>query len=186
MKKTPADETRKSRRWFVIGPGLILSAVLAIQIVVTNRKTDSAPPIVEHYVSSASISDDSVPIDGINSMLKFEKKLALTSGQHESLLKLHSEWMEKSRPFDDRLRRASEEFNSFMARNPKGRVPVSEIQSHAASVSNLSGQAVSMRKVYWQRALIILNTKQKNILKDEILHGAQDSTHSYDAKRSAK
>lgn len=186
MTKTQVDASKKPRRWFVIGPGIILAVILAIQVVIINRKTDSAPPVIEHYVSGSGISSANVPIDGINSMFKVENKLALTSGQREALSKLNSEWKQKSSPLDKQMSKATEEFDKYMSGNQKGKAPVSEIQSHAASVSGLSGQAVSLRKIYWQKALMILNAKQRNILNNEIFHGTQNASYKYDVKRSVK
>ena len=154
---------RRRTRWYILGPGILIALILAVQVGARNRKAASAPPIIEHQVIGGEIAKDRTPAHEIGYILDRAKKLALTDGQCNSLRRLKAEWKSKSGPLTDQMNRAALQFERFMA-NAKGKASLRDIQAQAAPTSELSRQVSALRRIYWQKALQVLDADQRKTL----------------------
>ncbi|HEY3298137.1 MAG TPA: hypothetical protein VGK34_05715 [Armatimonadota bacterium] len=149
------------RRWLIIGPGIVFALILALQWVITNRKSsDTGRPIIERQVIAVPKTRGEVRVPEIGFVLQNREQLKLSAAQVSDLRKLEVEWNEKSKPLNDLMNRAASDFQSYM-KSAGSKVAMKDIQSHAAPVSELSGQISSLRRVYWEKAIIVLDGKQR-------------------------
>lgn len=163
-KNQQQPQAAPRRRWFVIGPGVLIAVILGLQIAIANHRTTSAPPIVERQVLGARTDTVSAPAYEISVILGHAKDLRLSDSQSSSLKKLQAEWIAISKPLTEEMNRSAADFDEFMAR-ANGRATLSEVQSHAGPVSEASRQVASVRRGYWQRALRVLDPQQREALK---------------------
>jgi hypothetical protein len=142
---------------------MLIAAILAMQVAAKNRQSASAPPIVEHQVIGGEMTEDSTTAREVDYILERAAQLGLTDGQRVSLQNLKAEWESKSGPLTDQMNRAALQFESFMSK-AKGKSSMQDIQSRAAPVSELSRQVSSLRRIYWQKALQVLDADQRKAL----------------------
>jgi hypothetical protein len=170
MTKHSNNNPRK--RWIIVGLGIVLALIFALQIAIRNHQAVSAPPIVEHQIARSGVVRSAVPAPEVKLILDHGSELGLSDRQTASVRKTQREWQAKSTPLISEMNRAAAEFQSFMSRSG-GKATMGEIQSHAAGVSELSRQVSSLRRVYWQRAMQELTAHQKQMVEHKILgtHG---------------
>ncbi|MHB0912750.1 MAG: hypothetical protein ACYC2Y_04805 [Armatimonadota bacterium] len=154
------------RRWVIIGPGLVLALILALQIVVRNHRT-TAEPIIERQVIGVQTERGYTPALEVSYILERRDVLRLSERQQESLRKLQSEGASKSKPLTDSLDEAANDFQAFMKKTG-GKATVRDIQTHSGQVSELSREVSSLRRVYWEKALMLLDERQKAIVRQEL------------------
>jgi hypothetical protein len=157
------------RRWITIGPGIILAAILALQIVSANRQKPAAPPIIERQVEGSARQGIS-PAPTVSYILDRKGKLKLSPGQVKHLSALEAEWASQSGPLVKDMDKAAREFNAFMKKSGN-KATLKDLQAHAASVSVLSGQLSGMRRVYWEHATSLLDKTQIKIVKSDLSAG---------------
>ncbi len=159
--------TKPRRRWIIIGPGLVIAIILALQVAINNHKTSVGPPIVERQVLGGKAADGPVSAPEIDYVLKQSDHLALTAHQAAVLTDLQSDWKTKSKPLVDDLQKAADHFHIFM-QNVGDKAPMQDIQAHAAPVSELSRQVSSLRRVYWEKALQVLDKGQREKIQRQL------------------
>ena len=157
------DKTRSRRRWIIIGPGIILALIFGLQIAIQNHKASSAPPIIERQVLGTKAEQGPIMAPELDYILERKDQLALSPSQEKTLMKLKSEWEAKSEPLMDQLNKASEDFQKFMKQSG-GKATMRDIQSHAGAISELSRQVSSLRRVYWEKGMQMLDEKQRRMI----------------------
>ncbi len=153
------SKSKSKRRFIIIGPGILLALIFALQVAIQNHQKAAAPPIIERQVLASS-SSHAVLSPEIGFILKHKNELRLTDGQQAKLTKLQAEWDAKSGPMTAEMNKAAADFQSFM-RKAGGKAMMRDIQSHAGPVSELSRQVSSLRTIYWQKAQQILSAEQR-------------------------
>lgn len=142
-------------------------------MAIRNHNTASTPPIIERQILGDEVSTQKwAPALQIDYILTNSKKLGLGNKQLEALNKLNTEWKFKSKPIMDDLNRASANFQQFM-KKIGNKASMQDIQSQAAPVSELSRQIASLRKIYWQKALQILDKHQQKALGNDLENKGQ-------------
>jgi len=180
--KQQAD-TRPRKRWIVIGPGILLALVFALQIAMRNHQVTSAPPIIGRQVIGVQTAEGGVLTPEIGYMLEYKEHLGLSDRQIASLENLQEEWNAKSQSLKRQMDRAAGEFRRFM--NEAGSdVSVRDIQSHAGSVSELSGEVSGLRGIYWQKALQVLDRGQRSMIEQELSQGARTQLAEEDKEKT--
>lgn len=124
------------------------------------RKTESAPPIIERQVIGGEPAHQPYITPEVSWLLQRSSQFHLTQTQTSALTKLRGEWDLKSKLIRTELDSASRDFQAFM-RSRGGRASVSDIQSHSGPVSELSREYSGLRRVYWQKALGVLTKDQR-------------------------
>lgn len=163
-------------RWIIIGPGIIIALILTLQVAMRNHQTISPPPIIERQViGGLETAEDAMPSLDIDYILKHAEQLGLSSRQTASLKKLQKEWETESKPLTKEMNEAADEFEQFM-KKAGSKATMRDIQTHAARVSELSRQASSLRKIYWQKTLQVLNNDQVKKLQEEVSKEIRDRT----------
>ena len=172
--KQPNKQTEKQprRRWITIGPGIVIALILAIQIVVANRQKPVVAPIVERQVVSNEVSRKMLPTPEIGYVMERKEQLALDNHQIKVLDTLSLEWQSKSKPLSANMDKAAGEFNAFMKKTGN-KATMQEIKSHAGHVSELSREASSLRRIYWEKTLQVLNKQQRQIIDKQLSSGYQ-------------
>ncbi|MHB1001124.1 MAG: hypothetical protein ACYC27_17920 [Armatimonadota bacterium] len=165
-------DTRPRKRWIIIGPGIILAMILAIQIVISNRQKPSGPPIIERQVVGSEVTHSISPTPDVGYILERRDKLGLSDRQIKALVALQADWQSKSKPISDDLNQATREFDAFMEK-AGNKATIRDIQSHAGPVSELSRQLSSLRRVYWEKAIQVLNKQQMQAINKELSRGYQ-------------
>ena len=144
----------------MIGPGILIAIILSLQIAIKEHTSSSSrQPIVERQV----IGSQTKPTPGVDYIISRADELDLSEKQIASLKRLQAEWQAKSQPLNDEMARASKEFERFM-KESKGKASLREIQTHAGAVSELSRQTSSLRRIYWEKGLQVLDETQRNNL----------------------
>jgi hypothetical protein len=166
-RRVQQDQSKPRKRWIIIGPGLVIAVILALQVAINNHKTSVGPPIVERQVLGGKVAVGPVSAPEIDYVLKQRDDLALTSHQVAVLTDLQSDWKTKSKPLMDDLQRSADSFHEFM-QNVGDKAPMQDIQAHAAPVSELSRQVSSLRRVYWEKALQVLNKGQRSEIERQL------------------
>ena len=184
-RRTQQDQTKPRKRWIVIGPGLVIAIILALQVAINNHKTSAGPPIVERQVLGAKVAAGAVTAPEIDYVLKHMDDLALTSHQVAVLTNLQSDWKTKSGPLADDLQRAADSFQRFM-QDVGDKAPMQDIQAHAAPVSELSRQVSSLRRVYWEKALQVLDKGQREKIQRQLSDEAAERNRLAVGKESPK
>lgn len=172
MKRDRQDRTSPRRRWIIIGPGIVLAAILALQVAINARRASDDRPIIERQVIASDISAHSTPAPEVSYVLEHRALLALTENQVIRLKKLQERWRRESEPPAKELNRSAREFEQFMEKS-KGKVSVQDIQAHAGEVSELSRRTSSLRRIYWERALQALDSKQRSAVENALSEGTQ-------------
>ncbi|MHB1456026.1 MAG: hypothetical protein ACYC0V_03830 [Armatimonadota bacterium] len=173
MKQTNKQTDKQPRRrWITIGPGIIIALILTIQIVVANRQKPTAAPIIERQVVNNGVNRKMQPAPEIGYVIEHKKQLALSSNQMKALDVLRLEWQSRSKPLSANMDRAAGEFNAFMKKTGN-KATIQEIKSHAGYVSELSREASSLRRIYWEKALQVLNKEQRQVIDKQLSRGYQ-------------
>lgn len=165
-------EVRPRKRWIVIGPGIVLALILAIQIVIASREKSVRPPIIERQVVGSGVAQSVRPAPEVAYILEHSDRLALSDRQVKALSALQSDWQSRSRPLSEDLEKAAGEFGAFM-KETGSKATVPDIQSHAGSFSELSREVSSLRRVYWEKAIQVLSEQQRKVIDKELARGYQ-------------
>ncbi len=163
-------DVKPRRRWIVIGPGLVLAVILAIQVMIANRPKPAGRPIIERQVIGSEVIQTATPAPAISYILERKQQLALGDRQVKALNALQVDWQSKSKPLSAELNKAAGEFNAFM-KTAENKATMKDIQSHSGPVSELSRQVSSLRRVYWEKARQILSAPQQQTLDKELSRG---------------
>jgi hypothetical protein len=172
VKSKQQSETRPRKRWIVIGPGLVLALIISIQIVIANREKPAAPPIVERQVVGSEMPRRFVPTPEVKYLLARKEQLALSTEQVQALDALQTGWQGKSKPLTDDLKKAAGEFDAYM-KGAGERASLRDLQSHAGDLSELSREVSSLRRIYWEKAVQVLNKDQRKAIEKELSHSEQ-------------
>jgi hypothetical protein len=165
MAKTRSDvQSRPRRRWIIIGPGILIAIILALQVAIKQHTVSSRPPIIERQVIGRQGTSELARSVGY--VIDHAEQLKLSERQLASLKNLEGEWETRSAPLQSELNRAASEFERFM-KQAEGKVTAQEIQARGAEVSELSRQMASLRRVYWQKALQMLDEEQRKTILEE-------------------
>jgi Spy/CpxP family protein refolding chaperone len=162
MAKRRRPQRPARRRWFTIGPGLLMAVALSVYIAAQRGLfTKPRPPVVEHVGPEAS---DTPPAAEISFLLDRADQLHLTDAQRARLRALHDQWARATADQRAALDREQKELDRFMKSAQKvGKpTPLSEIQRRAGPISELSGQLASARRDYWERAMHVLDPDQRD------------------------
>ncbi len=158
----------RRRRWIALGPGIVIALILALQAAGRHHKTAPGPPVIEHRVIGDEISQPETLAPRVDYLLARADDLRLEARQLASLKELQAEWDAKSASLALELDRAGAEFERFME-STGDKASMREIQAHTGPVAELSRQVSSLRRVYWQRALRVLDHKQREVVGRELL-----------------
>jgi hypothetical protein len=175
IRSRQKDNAKPRSRWIIIGPGIILAIIFALQIAINNHKSASVPPIIEKQVIGGETTQSMTPTPEVGYVLEREDSLGLSSAQESSLRKLQAEWEARSRPLVATMNKAARDFQAFMDKSG-GRATMRDIQSHTGYVSESSRQVSSLRRVYWQKALYVLDKRQQSVIEKSLsgaLHGSR-------------
>ena len=156
------SESKSKRRWIIVGPGILIAIILSLQIAIKEHTKSSRQPIVERQVIGTQASETK-PAPGVDYMISQAGELKLSGDQIASLKRLQTEWQSKSQPLTEQMDRAAKEFERFMKKS-NGKANLREIQAHAGAVSEMSRQTSSLRRVYWEKGLQVLDDRQRETL----------------------
>lgn len=168
-KKTASPNSKPISRRLNFGPGIVIalaiSALLAAQYIKTETAKQNAyksAPIVEQSV----YQDPSGPTPDVSYIIIRSGSLKLTVTQQTRLAALQAEWNTMYAPKLEAADRAAEDARKYLSSvHGKARIPVSQIEDQAGSVIALSREISSARIRYWDKALQILNSHQRSVLK---------------------
>jgi len=146
--------------------GLILGLIVALQIWINTHNKNAAPPIVERQVVGSTTRQVSSAVPDISFIIQKRRMLDLSDQQVQKLEKLQAGWQTESTPINVELKKAADNFDSFMAQS-KGKASMKDIQSHAAEVTTLSAKISGLRIAYWEKGLNVLTIKQTQTICDE-------------------
>lgn len=161
---TRRSNTRPRWRWFVIG--LILGMIIALQLWINSHNRNTTPPIVERQVVGSTTRQVSSTVPEIGFILQRRRHLGLSDQQVQKLEKLQAGWQTESTPINADLKKAADNFDSFM-KQTKGKASMQNIQSHTAAVTALSAKISNLRIAYWEKGLNVLTIKQTKTICDE-------------------
>ena len=157
--------TRPRRRPRIIGPFFLIAIVLSAGVFLWQKQqrerqlADVGPPVVERQVIDAPEADSVPPPDLV---LAQAAKLGLTPSQRQRLDPLVQAYGKDLRPLQEQLQAATQRFAAYQqAQQGRKQVPVADIQSQMAEISELSGLMVSLRRSYWQQIAPILTAAQE-------------------------
>jgi Spy/CpxP family protein refolding chaperone len=137
--------------------------ILALQVVISSYKTPAGPPVIEHQVIGRSDSRQLVPIKGVGEIQQRAKELALTRDQLNQIQMISQEWKQKSKPLDDQANAETTKFRKFMD-SSKEKTNFRTIRTQTSNLSELSRQLADLRHIYWDKALQVLDAKQRRVL----------------------
>ena len=176
---------RRPRKWIIVGPGILIAAIIALEVMARDHQTRTGPPIVEHQIVRGQVGSGGYPAGSIEYILTKSDRLQLTEAQVGKLGELRAAWQAKIGPITREMNSAAADFERFMRQSGR-RASMRDIQDHAAVVSELSRQLSSIRRIYWERALQILDAGQRETLEQELQRQANQGTAKTDRSKTSR
>lgn len=153
-----------ARRWFRIGPGLLLAIIASVflwrQLPPGPVAAPQAPRIERTRVDQAPEAPPPGVPDG-EWLLAQKDALHLSAEQRQKLIKLVARWRRDTAELRDALARTSDQFNREMASDKGKGVTIDSLREKASPVSALSRELAAARRAWWNEAKHVLTAAQQ-------------------------
>jgi hypothetical protein len=151
-------QPRSRRRWFRLGPGLLLAIAASAFLWWQFPPQSNAPLRIERTPHTAPVPP-SAPEPAW--LLSQQEHLEMSQAQFAKLNRLRARWDRDTRDLHGKLKRASAEFNRGMTSVSGSSLTLQQIQERAAPVSDLSHQLADARAAWWEEASQTLSHEQR-------------------------
>jgi len=154
-----------ARRWFRIGPGLLLAVAASVWVWQQSPRPPGGgrPPRIERTRVDNNAVPSAAPLllsaPDPDWLLARRNTLNLTEKQTARLRALHARWQRDTRALRAALARAIAQFEQETA--ARSGVTIGALQERARPVSELSRQLADARRAWWDEAAAVFTPSQR-------------------------
>ena len=146
--------------WVIIRAGIMLVLIIIVAVLLRNHQAKVQQPIVQRQVLHGALNQETKPSPEVSLILRHADDLRLTTPQRASISKLSAEWERRAGPLRAQMDSGAASFDKQL-HSESHRMSVREIQDRAAPVTLSTEQWITAKRIYWERAIQILNDKQR-------------------------